>query len=124
MSKSDKASYFNRSVGYDVQLKLALCIQAIKSVSYLPAVASDARHVPIFTYGIHIVPMQTTLRVEAWLCEEATSFVCSHSERAIGTSFSVVGVSESVLCQTLAYTHPPKKTDNNIKIIIFFNLFS
>ena len=111
MSKSDKASHFNRSVRYDVQLKLTLCIHVIKSVSYLPAMASDARHVPIFTYGIHIVPVQTTLHVEAWLCEEAPSFVCSHSERAIWTSFPVVGVSESVLCHPLAYTHPPEKTD-------------
>jgi hypothetical protein len=103
ISKFDKASHPNRSVRYGVQLKSALCIHVIKLVSYLPAMASDARHVPIFTYGIHIVPIHIYLHVEARLCQEATSFVCSHPERAVWTSFSVVGVSESVLCHTLAY---------------------
>jgi len=34
----------------------------------------------------------------------------------------VVGVSESVLCHTLAWTHPPKKIDNKIKITILLIL--
>jgi len=119
-SKSDNASHFNRPVRCEMQLKLALCIHVIKFVSYLPAMASDARQVPIFTYGIHIVPIHIYLHVEALLCQEATSFVCLHSERAVLTSSSAVGVSESVLCHTLAYTHPLNKADNTIKKIIFF----
>lgn len=119
-SKSDNASHFNRPVRCEMQLKLASCIHVIKFVSYLPAMASDARQVPIFTYGIHIVPIHIYLHVEALLCQEATSLVCLHSARAVLTSSSVVWLSESVLCHTLACTHPLKKADSNIKRMIFF----